>query len=155
MSIYRYSKVICIVQILLLLKSNSYLKVLLLSLMELMLLILQCCFWLFEVWKHLLQLYEYWAEKKTMNVRSWMSSLSYRLYWNRSLCSDYSILSFINNNGKLFLFGITFIFGFERARRPPNITALCKHHWKHYLSPRSDQLSDFSLSIVTGTICHQ
>lgn len=38
-------------------------RVLLLSLMESVLFILQCCFWLFDVWKHLPQLSEYWAEK--------------------------------------------------------------------------------------------
>lgn len=94
-------------------------RVLLLPLVELMSFILQCCFWLFDVWKHQSSAEGILSRKKKMKMRCWMSSLWHGLYLNSSLCADYSILPFLNNNGKLFPLSITFIFGFEWARRQP------------------------------------
>lgn len=68
------------------------------------------------------QLREYWAQKK-MKMRCWRSSLQHRIYLN-SL--DYSILPFLNNDGKLFPLCIILIFVicFEWARRQPVVQTL-------------------------------
>lgn len=94
-------------------------RVLLLSLMESMLFILQCCFWLFDVWKHPSTAEWILSRKKQWrwDVGCLLCSTDY--IWTALCAQTIRYCLFLSNNGKLLLLCITFIFDAEWARRWP------------------------------------